>query len=66
MCAGAAFWTRIGRIVFGASDKKRGYRLWGNPKQAELTHPKTRIERGILEDECSQLLKDFFAQKRKD
>jgi len=66
MCAGAAFWTRIGRIVFGASDTKRGYRLWENPKQAELTHPKTNVVQGVLEEECSQLLKDFFAQKRKD
>ena len=40
MCAGAAFWTRVGRIVFGASDAKRGYRMWMNPGQASLTHPK--------------------------
>ena len=65
MCAGAAFWTRVGRIVFGASDAKRGYRMWMNPGQASLTHPKTTVDRGILEEECSQLLKDFFAAKRK-
>ena len=65
MCAGAAFWTRVGRIVFGASDAKRGYRMWMNPGQSSLTHPKTTVDRGILEEECSQLLKDFFAAKRK-
>jgi tRNA(adenine34) deaminase len=65
MCAGAAFWTRVGRIVFGASDAKRGYQRWNNPAQHHLTHPKTAVEGGVLEDECSELLKAFFAQKRK-
>jgi len=65
MCAGAAFWTRVGKIVFGASDAKRGYQRWNNAAQQHLTHPKTVVEGGVLEDECSELLKTFFAQKRK-
>ena len=75
MCAGAAFWTRIGRIVYGASDSKRGYERWavhpdkeghgGALSENGLIHPKTEIMGGILADECSQLLKDFFSKKRK-
>ena len=60
MCAGAAFWTRIGKIVFGAKDEKRGFSLVNHP----LLHPKTKIEGGILEQECSRLMKDFFRKKR--
>jgi tRNA(adenine34) deaminase len=60
MCAGAAFWTQITRIVYGAPDPKRGYRLNG----ANILHPKTTISGGLLEEECSQLLKDFFIGKR--
>jgi tRNA(adenine34) deaminase len=75
MCAGAGFWTRIGRIVYGASDLKRGYKRWevGDEKKGHggansengLLHPKTIVTSGILEQECSQLVKDFFQSKRK-
>lgn len=60
MCAGAAFWTQIGRVVFGASDLKRGYRLLSPTP----LHPKTQVSAGILEQECSQLVKEFFASRR--
>ena len=60
MCAGAAFWTQIGRVVFGASDLKRGYRLLS----PTALHPKTQVSAGILEQECSQLVKEFFASRR--
>ena len=60
MCAGAAFWTRISRIVYGAGDEKRGYTLI----EESLLHPKTTVSRGILEDECTTLLKLFFEKKR--
>jgi len=60
MCAGAAFWTQIGRIVFGASDPKRGYRLL----KSRILHPKTEVAGGILEPECSDLLVRFFEKKR--
>jgi tRNA(adenine34) deaminase len=63
MCAGAAFWTRIGRVVYGASDEKRGFSRW-NTERAIL-HPKTEVVSGVLEAECSALVKEFFAQKRR-
>ena len=60
MCAGAAFWTQIGQIVYGTNDEKRGFTLVKQP----LLHPKTIIERGVLEKESSQLMKEFFRKKR--
>ena len=61
MCAGALLWSQIPRIVWGASDEKRGFNLY----TPLLKHPKTQIISGILKDECAGLLKDFFLQKRK-
>jgi len=63
MCAGAAYNTRIGRIVFGASDLKRGYSLFEDHDR-KIIHPKTQISSGVLEKECSTLLTSFFAKKR--
>jgi tRNA(adenine34) deaminase len=60
MCAGAAFWTQIGRIAYGASDDKRGYTLAGAP----VLHPRTTVIPGILETECADLLREFFKRKR--
>jgi len=60
MCAGAAFWTQLAKIVFGAADEKRGFRLTGK----NLLHPKTALTGGVLEQECAALLKDFFKKKR--
>jgi tRNA(adenine34) deaminase len=60
MCAGAASWTQIGKIVIGASDDKKGYSTIKSP----ILHPKTQIISGVLENECSQILKDFFKRKR--
>jgi len=62
MCAGAAFWSQIGRVVYGAPDDKRGY----TNTNASLFHPKTKIVPGILEAECTVLLTDFFKSKRQD
>lgn len=60
MCAGASFWTRIGKIVFGAPDERRGHlRL-----QENVLHPSTQIVGGILEEECRELVRTFFQQKR--
>lgn len=59
MCAGALFWSQISKIVYGASDPKRGYNALG----VQL-HPKTIVNSGILEEECSLLLKRFFIEKR--
>ena len=61
MCAGAAFWTQVGRIVYGARDSKRGYSAYNS----SIIHPKTKITSGILENECSSLIKEFFQQKRR-
>ena len=60
MCAGATFWTQIGRVVFGAHDEKRGFLKIGVP----LLHPKTKLTGGVLEAECAELLKVFFKKKR--
>lgn len=60
MCAGASYWTRIKKIVFGAFDKKRGFLLLNKP----IIHPKSEVVGGVLEEECSKLLKDFFEKKR--
>lgn len=60
MCAGASFWTQVGRIVYGAKDDKRGYSAYNS----SIIHPKTEVLSGVLEKECSALIKDFFQQKR--
>jgi tRNA(adenine34) deaminase len=60
MCAGASMWTRVGKIVFGAWDDKKGYHLYSD----NLLHPKTEIITGILHEECAGLLQDFFIKKR--
>ncbi len=60
MCAGASFWTQIPQIVFGAADSKRGYQRC----EPNLLHPSTKIKGGVLEDACSNLLKEFFRKKR--
>lgn len=60
MCAGALKWSQIGRIVYGASDDKAGFMRFGK----EMLHPKTKLEFGIMHDECASLLKSFFAKKR--
>lgn len=60
MCAGALAWAQIGRIVYGASDDSRGFMQIGK----RVLHPKTKVEFGILIDECSSLLKTFFKSKR--
>ena len=61
MCAGALAWAQIGRVVYAASDDKRGFMLFGGK---DLLHPKTRLEMGIMETECSVLLTSFFRAKR--
>lgn len=63
MCCGAMYWSKIGRIVFGASDIKNGYRHI--TQENWPFHPKTELVSGILEEECAQLMKDFFKAKRK-
>lgn len=64
MCAGALGWSQIGRIVYGASDEKRGY-FSHTRAQNTAIHPKTLIETGVLEDECRRIMIDFFKKIRK-
>mgnify|MGYP002626793106 CR=1 FL=1 len=61
MCAGAAGWTQVGRIVYGAPDPKRGYTLLTGP----VLHPKTAVARGVLAEECGALVREFFRRKRR-
>ena len=61
MCAGALHWTHITKIVYGASDDKKGY----SKINQMVLHPKTVAIKGVLEQECSMILKDFFLSKRK-
>ena len=60
MCAGAAYWTQIDKVVFGAYDAHRGYQKMGTK-----LHPKTQVKGGILELECSNLMTQFFQLKRR-
>lgn len=60
MCAGALYWAQLGRLVYGADDLRRGYRVMG----ASL-HPKTEVKRGVLAAECEALLNGFFTRLRK-
>jgi tRNA(adenine34) deaminase len=62
MCAGAIYWSKLGKIVYGADDEKNGY------KKATASnwpfHPKTELIRGVLKEDCAKLMKDFFKTKR--
>ena len=60
MCAGALGWAQISRIVYGASDEKRGFKRFA----PNSLHPKTAVQFGVLEVECSNIVKDFFKKKR--
>jgi tRNA(adenine34) deaminase len=60
MCAGALYWSQISKIVFGASDEHRGFEKMGTQ-----LHPKTTVVRGVLANEASELMKRFFARRRK-
>lgn len=70
MCAGALYWSKIGRVVYGASDPKNGYRrlmspfVGGSKGEASPFHPKTEVLRGVMAEECAALMKTFFQRKR--
>lgn len=61
MCAGASYWTHISKLVYGARDEKRGFQ----EIDRKILHPTTLVIRGILENECRQILLDFFENRRK-
>ena len=60
MCAGAIAWAQMGSLVYGASDPKKGFTLI----EHNILHPKTLVKRGIMEQECSEIIKKFFNKKR--
>ena len=60
MCAGAAYWTQLGKLVFGASDSKRGYTLLNS----SVLHPKTVVVSGVLKEPCGKIVSEFFRKKR--
>lgn len=62
MCAGAVYWSKLGRIVYGAEDEKNGYKKTTNTNSP--FHPKTELIRGVLQEDCAQLMKDFFKRRR--
>jgi tRNA(adenine34) deaminase len=62
MCAGAMYWSKIGRIVYGAADEKNGY--LHITKENSPFHPKTELIKGVMQEECAELIKVFFKQKR--
>ena len=61
MCAGALYWAQIGKVVYGASDPKKGYSL----VNGDLLHPKTEVIQGVLAGECRRILEFFFKELRK-
>ena len=60
MCAGAIGWAQMGKLIYGASDEKRGYTRFA----PNALHPKTIVEKGLMAEECVQLMKSFFQQRR--
>lgn len=60
MCAGALGWAQMAAVVFGATDDKRGYQRFA----PQALHPRTQVRSGVLEAECTALMKEFFRRKR--
>ena len=60
MCAGALGWSQIGKVVYGATDEKRGFQRFA----PQALHPKTQLVSGVMEEECAALMKEFFQRKR--
>lgn len=60
MCAGAIGWAQVGRLVYGVDDEKRGYKKYA----PEALHKKCAVTSGVLENECRQLMTEFFVEKR--
>lgn len=64
MCAGALYWSKIGKIVYAADDEKNGYKKYITKEGKNPFHPKTKIIKGVCKDECSVLVKEFFKARR--
>ena len=61
MCAGAIAWAQLAEVVYGANDEKRAF----SKDSSQILHPKTKVTKGILAEDCEKIMKDFFAGKRK-
>jgi tRNA(adenine34) deaminase len=61
MCAGALAWSQIGRVVYGTADPKKGYSTYSNT----ILHPKTVVEKGLMEEECREVMEQFFKKLRR-
>ena len=61
MCAGAIAWAQLAEVVYGANDEKRGFSKYSS----QILHPKTKLTKGILAEDCEKIMKDFFAKKRR-
>lgn len=62
MCAGAIYWSKLGKVIYGADDEKNGYKKTAGTNWP--FHPKTELIRGVMNEECAKLMKDFFKGKR--
>jgi tRNA(adenine34) deaminase len=62
MCAGAIYWSKLARIVYGADDEKNGYKRTTGTNWP--FHPRTELVKGVLQYDCAKLMKDFFKDKR--
>jgi tRNA(adenine34) deaminase len=62
MCAGGLYWSKIGKVVYGAEDEKNGYKK--TTGTAWPFHPKTELIRGVMREDCARLMKEFFQNKR--
>jgi tRNA(adenine34) deaminase len=61
MCAGALAWSQIGRVVYGTADPKKGYSTYSD----HVLHPKTMVEKGLMEEECREVMEQFFKKLRR-
>ena len=61
MCGGALAWSQIGRVVYGAADDKRGYSTYSE----RIMHPRTKVVKGVLKEECERIMQEFFSSLRK-
>lgn len=62
MCAGALKWSQIGKVIYGSEEEKSGFMKFGK----EMLHPKTKVEYGLMQKECAELMKRFFQKKREE
>ena len=65
MCAGALHWSQIDKVIYGASDSNKGYSKFQDKISEKILHPRTKVENGIMKEECGKLVEEFFKKLRK-